>query len=226
MEEKREKYMRIFILESPNPLDILKGTAEGPGLKELCRLIGHKSEVFSLLSKSDLDKIIQFISSIEEKSEDKRNKPSRDLCIHISAHGNEDGLQIGGDDVKWRELLESIQPILKKSFDYSGKRILVLSACLAEKQGITKYLMENIKNNIKLIPPKYIFTTSGEIPWASAAVGWAIFYHLLPNADFDDRKTVRNILNKIKQINVGTICYFRWDDSKKKYFSYKAKVEK
>lgn len=220
MVEKRKKYMRIFILESPNPLDMLQDTAEGPGLKELCRLIGHKSEVFPLLSKSDLEKVILFISSIEEKSNDKRNKPSPDICLHISAHGNEDGLQIGGDDVKWSDLLESIQPILKKSFDYSGKRILVLSACLAEKQGLTKYFNKILKTDVKLFPPHYIFTTVGEIPWANAAVGWAIFYHLLPKADLDEPKTIRDILDKITEINVGNIKYFRWNDSKKEYVSY------
>lgn len=61
MSKRRDNYMRIFILESPNPINILEGTAEGPGLKELCRLIGHESEVWTLYSKEDLSKIIKYI---------------------------------------------------------------------------------------------------------------------------------------------------------------------
>lgn len=226
MTEKREKYIRLFILESPNPLDILNGTAEGPGLKEISRLIGHESEVFPIKSKSDLYKIIKFICSIDEKTNDKNSKPSPDIFLHISAHGNENGLQIGGDFLEWNKLVKYIQPILKEDFNYSGNRILVLSACLAEKQGLTKHLNKILKNNVNLTPPKYIFTTVGKIPWASAAVGWAILYHLLPKADLDDKKTVQAILNKIAEINVGNINYFRWNDLKNKYFFYKPKVKK
>lgn len=108
MVKRREKYMRIFILESPNPLDILEGRAEGPSLKKLCRLIGHESEVFTLLSKYDLSKVMKFVSTIHGKCIKECCDPDPDICIHISAHGGEEGLQIGGDFVIWEKLLKSI----------------------------------------------------------------------------------------------------------------------
>jgi hypothetical protein len=314
MVKRREKYMRIFILESPNPLDILEGRAEGPSLKKLCRLIGHESEVFTLLSRYDLSRVMKFISTIHGKCNKECCDPDPDICIHISAHGDENGLQIGGNSVEWKKLLRYIRPILENSYlfswdgvpgknneeligylkgkfnidwiktakikkiddgktikisternyllltlsdetnkvkleiddgrtdefsvkhenselkiydlSYTGNRILVLSACLAENQKITKYIEKELKKDPSLLPPIYVFTTIGKVPWDSAAVGWAIFYHLLPKANLDDRETIKEILRKITEINEGKIKYFRWSKLKNKYLGYKPKVNK
>lgn len=97
--------MRVFIIECPNPIDLLQGRNEGKSLEQICRLVGHEVINFHPKSKDDLLTVCKYISSID-REHDGTDNPDLPLCIHISSHGEEDGLWFGKDLVSWNELLD------------------------------------------------------------------------------------------------------------------------
>ena len=93
--------------------------------------------------------------------------PLSTLVLHISAHGYEEGsgLAIGGDEISWSKLTKALHPFItagdpdKTAGDpYKGTRILVLSACDAHKQNITRTIEKNLKREGS-VPLNYIFCT-------------------------------------------------------------------
>lgn len=216
----RENRLRIFVLECPDPIDALQGRSEGPVVAAIGKLIGHEVLTFLVRSKRELRETCRYLGSIEPQ-QDVHRQPDRPLCLHISAHGNSSGLGIGADFLKWSELAKAIKAFLSIHMQYTGKRIVVLSACRAECQKLTETIRKQAaarKGGIS--PPKYLFCTSGEVLWQNAAVGWTLFYHLLPEADLDIRKSVMSVLDKIEAAGVGSFIYFRWDDEQEKYLRY------
>ena len=120
--------------------------------------------------------------------------------------------------------MRSMKPIYTEMEDYDGEVILTISACGAGDQYLTKEIQMLWDKNEDFTPPKYVFvTTDEEVAWDDALVSWSMFYHQLPYADLDDKKSVQRILDKIKISETGNLRYFRWDDAKKKYRHYSGK---
>jgi hypothetical protein len=217
----RSKHLRIFVLECPDPLDALQGRSEGPVMAAIGKLIGHEVLTFLVRSKRELRETCQYVSSIDP-GHDAHRQPDRPLCLHISAHGNSSGLGIGADFLPWDALADAIEAFLSSKMQHKGKRIIVLSACQAEQQKLSGAIQDLVVRKKAILPPKYLFCTSGEVPWENAAVGWTLFYHLLPDADLDKKESVQDVLDNIKAAGVGSFIYFRWDDVRKKYLRYAA----
>ena len=91
---------RIFLLESPNALDLLDGIGETTSLSQVCKLFGHDIVSFLIRDRSELNQTFMCISSVGWR-EERGNLP---IFIHISTHGNDSGLAIGSDFVSWKEL--------------------------------------------------------------------------------------------------------------------------
>jgi hypothetical protein len=212
--------VRLFILESPGPLDALEGRAEGPALSQISKLIGHQVVTFPIISASQFDDCCDYISTITDYEDTGADTP---ICIHISAHGLEDGtgLCFGGNEVHWTELMDSLLPIFRKNM--AGPLILVLSACNANRQELTRAIEKHIEEEPKISPPKYVFCSNESVPWSDAAVGWTVFYHLLPAVNLENRDQVKDTLKKIKSIGLPKIWYYRWDVRRKEYFRYENK---
>lgn len=214
--------LRLFILEAPNPMDLLQKRSESEALEKICNLIGHEVAAFKVLSKYDFKKISKFIGSIDSEHDEKRREKVP-ICIHISAHGNEDELGIGSSDVKWPELFNLIQPLCKKLPYYDGKVILVISACKALSQKLTKTITAEFKSNEELVPPSYVFLTTGEPYWQDAAISWAIFYHQIPKIDLENKDEVIDLMTKIYEIGAERLMYFRWDSKNETYRKFDPK---
>jgi len=215
--------VRLFIIESINPMDLLQGRTESQGLAEICKIIGHEVAIFSAYSKDDFQKLCKYISSISSEH-DKNKRKGIPLCIHISAHGNEDGLAFGKDFIEWKEILKIMKPIFTdlEVAQYDGDIVIIISACGAGEQYLSKELQEEWKkNSLAFTPPKYIFVTRDEeVTWDDALVSWVIFYHQLPRINLNDKRSVQEVLDKIKISGVGNLQYFRWDEKKRKYLKY------
>ena len=53
--------MRVFIIECPNPIDLLQGRNEGKWLEQICKLVGHEVISFQPKSKNDLLTVLSLI---------------------------------------------------------------------------------------------------------------------------------------------------------------------
>jgi hypothetical protein len=213
--------MKVFILESPNPIDLLQGRSEMQSLETICRLFEHEVVTFLVKSAQEFYDAINYISTINIK--EALDSP---ICIHLSTHGNEDGLGFGKDGIDWKDLFDILQPLYKKLSKNKAGNILIISACGAGQQKLTIEFTNAHQNGSilhKLLnkPPKYVFVTAEEeVTWQDAVVSWTILYRKLAEINLDDKNEVQNILKNIKSLEAGTIKYFRWDERSESYKSY------
>ncbi|ENM5732272.1 hypothetical protein AB7D55_004110 [Vibrio mimicus] len=75
--------LRLFVVESLSPLDMLEGRTEGVALEKICKIMGHDVALLDAHSSNDLYKYCDYISSI-----DRHSLIKHPLCIHLAAHGN------------------------------------------------------------------------------------------------------------------------------------------
>lgn len=218
---QQPRHLRIFVLESPDPIDALQERSEGAALTTIAKLIGHEALSFFVRSKREMKETCGYVCSLDT-DHDARDEPDRTLCLHISAHGNKGEIGLGADDVSWDDLAVILKPFMTERMRHRGRRVVVLSACDAEHQQLSKAIETMVKSGECEAPPAYLFCASGRVPWHSAAVGWTLFYHLLPDIDLDDRREVQDVLNRIKGVGVSHFYYFRWDSNKRKYRRYAA----
>ncbi len=208
---------RVFIVESPNPLDLLEGRSERLSLEQVCRLMGHKPASFLIRDLVELEQTLAYISTISGRKEDKTP-----LFIHISAHGNKQGIACGSDGISWKDLAAIIQRMYTNLKYYHGHVIVIISACGSNAQTVTSELAADLSGVAeKFIPPEYLFVWSDEIvQWTDAVVAWTIFYREVTRVDFDKKQTVQDLLCKLHRAGFH-LKYYRWDG--KKYLHFKAK---
>ena len=211
---------RVFILESPNPLDLLENRGERAALEQVCKLLGHSASAFLLRDAQELRKTFAYISSIKGKKKD-----MTPLFLHLSAHGNDSGIAVGRDDVSWVDLASAVQDMYSQLCYYHGPVILILSACGANEQELTSELASGLKKAQKIfIPPEYVFVFNQDtVTWADAVVTWTIFYHQVKKIDFDDKLSVQRLLNNLYKSGYGNLKYFRWDSASSKYKKFEPK---
>src|SRR5438046_1671064 len=95
---------RLFIIESPNAADLLAGRQEAATLVNACRLIGYDVADFVVRSSEEFKETCRYIANIYTHS--KKKEPP--LFIQISAHGDEDSLGFGPDEMNWAEIAETL----------------------------------------------------------------------------------------------------------------------
>ena len=214
------KLGRVFILESPNPLDLLEGRAERLALEQVCRLVGHKVTAFLLRDRMEFVQTCRYISSIQPDKNDKTP-----LFLHISVHGDDDGIAVGRDDLGWKDLATFVQGMYDKLKYYHGHVILILSACGTNKQQLTYQLMEGLKHSEeKFIPPEYVIVFAEDtVDWLDAVVTWTIFYREAAKIDFKDKTMVQKLLDRLHVSDFGNLKYYRWDSTKEEYLRYQGK---
>ena len=212
--------MRVFIVECLNPMDLLQRRSEAEALERTCRLLRHDVAVSHVESRAQLRERREFIASIDEKHDERRRK-GVPLCVHIAAHGNADGLEIGPEVITWAQLADAILP-LGKLDSYSGPLIVVLSACDAGQQQLTSELAKRRKKTTSLRLTAYVFVTCyHRLAWTSSVAAWTVFYHLiLKKAKLDQPPTVKDVLTTVRAGGGALLRYYRWDDGRRRYLKY------
>lgn len=204
-------------------MDLLQERSESVPLERICRLIGHEVTSFTVKSMSEFDVVCNYLSSIDI-SHDQHGRGGVPLCIHISGHGNEDGLGLGRDFVTWEDLCQLLQSLCTAPDRYDGKVFVVISACQAEHQRLTKAFERETAKKPGFRPPEYLFVTADDdLGWSDAVVSWTVFYHQLPSVDPDRREEIKGVLDKVKQVGAAALVYYRWDKKKMKYLRYPPK---
>lgn len=214
---------RVFIVESPNPLDLLEGRGERLALEQICKLVGHDAATFLVRDKGEFSQTCTYIGSISGKETDKTP-----LFLHISVHGDDSGIGVGRDMMSWRDLASTIQEMYGRLKFYHGPVVLVLSACGANRQQLTAELMKGMKTaSDRFVPPEYLFVSSEKlVKWTDAVVTWTIFYREAVKLDFTNKDDVQALLAKLSNSGFGNLKYFRWDTGLKRYLQYDPQLGK
>jgi hypothetical protein len=199
-------------------MDLLQNRGEAPALEKACALIGHEVATLTAKSKAELNNLCRFVSGIDS-NQDGRRRERVSLCVHITAHGNKDGLGFGKDLVEWDELFDILKPLCVMK-DYDGEFILVISACEAAEQQLTSHFKKKA-GTAAVRPPIYLFTTADAAPsFPDALVSWVVFYHQLPKVSLSDKEAVKKVLGRVKAAGATTLKYSRWDPRKGRYLHY------
>ena len=217
---------RIFLLESPNALDLLEGTGETTSLSQVCRLFGHDIVSFLVRDKREFRQTLMYVSSVGWR----KGRGSLPMFIHLSAHGNDDGLAIGPDNVTWVKLaalvVKTFRKIYRQRKPYAGPIVLVVSACGTDGHALSKHLRSAYRRNKLKWPPEYVFVfEDSKIDWRDAVVTWTIFYREAPRINFlapDEKDAVKRLLDRVNRSCYGNLRYFRWDRQDHRYRTYAA----
>lgn len=215
---------RIFLLESPNALDLLEGTGEARSLSQVCKLFGHDIVSFRIRDKNELRQTLMYISSVGWH-EDSGEMP---IFIHLSAHGSNNALAIGSDDVTWDKLakliIKTFGKIYNESAYYKGPIVLVVSSCQTDGKTISKHLRVAYKKDKLPCPPEYVFVfDDAEVAWQDAVVAWTMFYREVPSIDFSyagKKGAIQRLLKNVKRSGYGNLSYFRWDSERRQYMRW------
>jgi hypothetical protein len=226
MSNSRVTRLRVFAIESPSALDVLANRTESQTLQAVCKLLGHEFASTVVRSKTEFSTAVKHITSINEDGLSKKFR-GRPLCLHLAAHGDKDGLELGPDSASWKYLAEKLRGFSCAMEQYSGPLLLIISACGSEDQKITQHFADYAKTTPDFRPAEYVFTTvgnaAGKVYWRDAVVAWAIFYHQIGSPVLQNREDIKVILDKVKLVGTGALKYFRWDRQKKKYVPFKSK---
>lgn len=215
--------MKIFIIECVDPMDLLQGRSEAIALENVCRLIGNDTASVTAHSKQDFEKYCKYISSIDSQHDKYQKKEP--LCIHVSTHGNRNGIAFGYDFIEWEEAFFLMEPIFTKMGNYTGEIYISISACDAGYQKLARAIEREWINNFELNPPAYIFVTGedGGVSWDDSLVAWTLLYHKISKMRFIKNHKVKDILDAIKQATETEIGYFRWEINESRYLRYRGK---
>ena len=214
---------KVFILESPSPADLLSDRNERSSLEQVCRLFGHNTASFLLRDRSDFKSALGYVGAMGWASDGESP-----VFIHISSHGNKNGLVFGPDRVRWRRLGRFIVESYRHLGKYSGPVVLILSACHANKQKLTRHLNLMKEERDLEFPPEYILVFGKKkVAWRDAVVTWTIFYREANNLDWtydpDGRTGIQGLLTRLRKSKLGDLTYFRWDAENDRYLRWPRK---
>lgn len=214
------KNARIFLLESPNSLDLLEGRGERSSLENICSLFGHDVTSFLLRDANEFFQSMRYLGAVVHHPE----PGSKPLFIHISAHGNSDGVKVGADEVSWNKLAKMLSKTYLDLDEYEGPIVLIISACGANDRELTERIAKKYKKDQIDNPPEYVFVFSEDtVSWRDAVVTWTIFYRRVNRLEFlsdkkEDIGEIQKLLRRIANCGFGPLTYFRWDRSEYKRY--------
>lgn len=180
----------VFIIESLDPDDEGNGRFEGSVISSILRLHGKQPKYRYVRTREDFEKAVKEFGK------------SRYRYLHISAHGDKEGLCTTNlENIDFDELGDLLQPYLK------GKR-LFLSACSMAHKDMAAYV----------IPKTECYSVMGpedDIDFHRAALFWASLYHLmfLKNAEKFSRSDLTETLTKASDLFEVNIKFFYRSES-------------
>ena len=216
---------KVLVIEGPNALDLLEGRGERNSLEQVCKLFGHDVASFFVRDKSELHRTLTYIGAISRHP----GAGTDPLFVHVSVHGNREGIGVGADTVFWDELAEMTVRMYDHLDNYLGPVILVLSACGANEQELTR-LLKSKSDQFEIIhPPEYVFVfTDKTVKWTDAVVTWTIFYSQVAAIEFDVSSPkqiakIQHLLGRLDRSGFGKLTYYRWDESDETYKRFDSK---
>lgn len=168
----------VYIIESPSDKDCLYGNYEGHLLIEALRVFSVHHYYCLSVNKQTFTEAIEMVKSIIQN----REFP----FLHISAHGNENGIQLTDKTfIKWEELKKILIPI---NDALSGGLCIGMSSCLGF------HACRMAMNLIGKLPFFGLVGPTKEIPFNDIKIAFVTFYYRL----LKKRSTGEDAVNAMK----------------------------
>lgn len=169
--EQRIKFF-VFVIESPSAVDLYHGRSEGD-------LIRQAVELNSILCIRKIAITLHaFVACLKiGLSEAMSAHPGFMPVLHISAHGDKNGIQLSdGHIVDWESLREYLHPINRA---LGGSLIVCMSSC----EGYMGVRMAMYPEDHEF-PYYALIGCSSKPTWAETAVAFATLYHQLCRGEY------------------------------------------
>ena len=169
--EKRIKFF-VFVVESPSPVDLYHRRSEGEIIRQAVNLNQIPCIVRTAVNLEAFEASLK-IGLTEEMKRYEGMIP----ILHISAHGNSEGIQLSDTTViPWANLREFLAPI--NTALHNG--LLVCLSCCEGYSGTRMAMFIEDEGY-----PFYAIVANSEKPlWSDTAVAYSTFYHLLSKGEF------------------------------------------
>jgi hypothetical protein len=157
----------VYLIESPSEVDIYHNTSEGILLSQSLGLQQIPCSLRTAISQSAFEAALKI--GLEEQM---KIFPNFLPIIHISAHGNQEGIALSnGNLIAWGNLREDLLPINRAL----GNVLLLCMSCCHGYSAI-RMTMEIGKTEH---PFFCMVGPYGTTTWSETAVAFSTFYHLL-----------------------------------------------
>ncbi|WP_158756021.1 hypothetical protein [Dyella sp. S184] len=164
--EQRIKFF-VFVIESPSAVDLYHRRSEGEIVRQAVELNGIKCTVKTAISFLAFDACLKV-----GLSEAMGQMPGFIPLLHISAHGDANGIQLSdGYNMSWVQLKDLLRPINQA---LGGSLVVCMSSC--EGYSGTRMAMHPEESDL----PYFALIGCGAQPtWGETAVAYATLYHQL-----------------------------------------------
>lgn len=165
LKERKRVDFSVYIIESPSPKDLYNKKSESDILSNALQLSNIPSVSKLVVNMAAFNVVLTF--GLSDYLKQFNPLPP---VIHISAHGDRDGIQLtNGEVVSWELLRELTIPINKA---LNGLLLICLSSC----EGWNACQMAMTEKDI---PFMAMVGNSSKPTWSDTAIGFSSFYHLL-----------------------------------------------
>ena len=170
--EERLKFF-VFIIESPSAVDLYHGSTEGEMIRQAVGLNAIRSASKIAVNSEAFEAAIRI--GLREEME---ANPGLVPVLHISAHGDSEGIQLSsGEVLSWNHLRELLVPL---NAALNGTLLVCMSTC----EGYSGIRMA-MTTGQEQPHPYYAIVGNGSKPtWPETAVAFATLYHLLANGHY------------------------------------------
>jgi len=159
--------LNVYVIECPSSDDIYNERSEGKALCEVLHQAGIRAKMRSVTSAD------HFTEALAEYIEICAGFPKGMMrpTLHISAHGNTEGLAIGNDPNvgTWAWLHSQLVPINQA---IGGELEVCISAC----EGFNALRMATIPSVAKPLPFNVMMGPNYKPTWGEALIGFSAFY--------------------------------------------------
>lgn len=154
----------VYVIESPSDADLLDGRTEGRSLCEALKL-AEIPHWYSLVTTSKT-----FEESIGTRLSEALSLFNQPPIIHLSMHGNNDGVALtNGEFLSWENLRKSLAPLTNAM---NGGLLICMSSCFGSSG--CRMAMHEEKGHAFWA----LVGNSASALWADAGVAYITFYHL------------------------------------------------
>jgi hypothetical protein len=162
----------VYVVESPSAVDIYHDRGEARLLATAVSLNQIPAVTRVAISRDAFEAALT-VGLPEEMSSHSGLIP----IVHISAHGDGDGIQLSsGEVIQWHELRELLKPI-NKALDGN---LLVCMSCCEGYAGVRMAMHPGDPEH-----PYFALVGNMRSPtWSETAVAYATFYHLIAKGEY------------------------------------------
>lgn len=194
---------KVYVIDSNYPEDHFFERADGIIVQHVLRALGISADLKLALDRDHFKKAV--VRAIKAGCD----------VIHVSTHGNEDGIAVCNDirdgsrpeGFEWEEFVGLFQG------RGEPPKALIMAACNGASSKLAKAFASVPKR------PKIIIGSTDERYPADYVAAWALLYRRFKRSGFK-RDAAQEVLEQICAVVHENFRYFRWDDERERYLRY------